>query len=92
MSVESFRNHVVTDDFVGSLDRMSVCDWSVTQLDHDEELGQMHDIHSRYCVQGVAHHQEDRVKSLPMCLLMKSWFLHTSCEKQNEVRWSTSKG
>ena len=29
-----------------------------------------------------AHHQEDRVKSLPMCLKKKSWFFHTSCEKQ----------
>ena len=46
MPVEGFRNPVATDgSLLGVSDRWVASVWSVVQLDHDEDVGPMHEMY-----------------------------------------------
>ena len=46
-SAQGFRDHVATDgSLFGVAGKWGACGWSVVQLDHDEEKGLMHWMHT----------------------------------------------
>ena len=58
ISAEGLRDQVATDgSLLGVAGKSGGCGWSVVQLDHDEEMGQMHGMYGTLGA-GSAHHQE----------------------------------
>ena len=46
LPAEGFKGHVATDgSLLGNAGKWRACGWAVVQLDYDEEMGPLHDMH-----------------------------------------------